>query len=67
VNVFGKWKRQLGSTAKESGFFKKGQHYDAKKMYCNWAELFYYAKIVHVWAHDSQKTNIIINSQLYHD
>jgi hypothetical protein len=48
VNVFGKWKRQLGSTAKESGFFKNGRDYDSKKMYSNWAELFYDAKIVHV-------------------
>ena len=48
VNVFGKWKRQLGSTAKESGFFKNGLGYDSKKMYSNWAELFYDAKIVHV-------------------
>lgn len=47
MNVFKKWKRQLGTTAKESGFFTNGEDYCARKMYVKWSTLFYEAKIVH--------------------
>ena len=47
MNVFKKWKRQLGNTAKESGFFTNGEDYCARKMYIKWSTLFYSAKIVH--------------------
>jgi len=46
MNVFKKWRRQLGTTAKESGFFTNGEDYCARKMYIKWSSLFYEAKII---------------------